>query len=176
MRGSEVLAVGGVASQFTVKVATYLELECLPRILRSAREVGLAGFWWSPCQSVPSIGVLCRHLTGNVRQWILYGVCGGSGVRRREEEFLPGGQPEKVIADLVETVGEACRRLLGLTPAVLMQTFVIQGYRVTGLEALFHVTEHFAMHTGQIVQLARCWRGRSMDFYVLRGGVPKPNW
>jgi uncharacterized damage-inducible protein DinB len=31
----------------------------------------------------------------------------------------------------------------------------VQGYRVTVLEAVYHVVEHFAEHTGQIVLITK---------------------
>ncbi|MGI9064897.1 MAG: hypothetical protein ACR2HX_00610, partial [Pyrinomonadaceae bacterium] len=31
----------------------------------------------------------------------------------------------------------------------------IQGTKVTALEAIYHVTEHFSMHTGQIILLTK---------------------
>lgn len=41
----------------------------------------------------------------------------------------------------------------------------IQGYRVTGLKAVFHVVEHFSWHSGLITWLAKlragAWHGLS---------------
>ena len=37
--------------------------------------------------------------------------------------------------------------------------FVIQGFEVTGLEATYHVVEHFSWHVGQAVWIAKARAG-----------------
>jgi len=42
---------------------------------------------------------------------------------------------------------------------------MVQGYSVTLLEAIYHVVEHFAQHTGQIVFATKQVTGEDLGFY-----------
>jgi len=46
---------------------------------------------------------------------------------------------------------------------------------VTILQAIYAVVEHFSMHTGQIIVLAKTWKG-DLRFYELSHGTPHPAW
>ena len=41
----------------------------------------------------------------------------------------------------------------------------IQGYDVTVLEAIYHVVEHFGMHTGQIIMLSKARLDRQLNLW-----------
>jgi hypothetical protein len=58
----------------------------------------------------------------------------------------------------------------------LLETFQIQGTNVTALEAIFHVTEHFSMHTGQIILLTKMIGGADLGFYDFSSGHPVHTW
>jgi hypothetical protein len=47
-----------------------------------------------------------------------------------------------------------------------MDTRRIQGYEVTVLEAVYHVVEHFGMHTGQIILLAKMYSGEDLKLWA----------
>jgi hypothetical protein len=42
----------------------------------------------------------------------------------------------------------------------------IQGYDVTVLDAIYHVVEHFSMHTGQIILLSKARIGEDLKLWV----------
>ena len=44
------------------------------------------------------------------------------------------------------------------------------------LEAIYHVVEHFSMHLGQIVLLAKLHAPGSIGFYEDAGGLARPIW
>ena len=53
----------------------------------------------------------------------------------------------------------------GNSPTIrFAKKFEIQGYTVTGLDAAFHVTEHFGYHTGQIIYITKLKRARDLRF------------
>jgi len=114
-----------------------------------------------------SIGNLCLHLTGNVRQWILASVGGRADVRERESEFTAAGgvARKELTANLRDTVEAACRVISSLTPQRLEDKIAVQGYHMTVLEAVYHVVEHFAGHTGQIIFATKALQGEDMGFY-----------
>jgi len=52
----------------------------------------------------------------------------------------------------------------------------IQGRETTVLGAIYHVVEHFAMHTGQIVLLTKIHAPGAIHFYEDGGDLAKPLW
>ena len=122
-------------------------------------------------------GNLCLHLAGNVRQWIIHGVGGAPDVRQRDTEFAARGgvSREELLARLRQTVDDACRILDRLPPARLLDSITPQNYQVTVAEAILHVVEHFAEHTGQIILLTKAYTGQDLGFYAhLRGPAAPP--
>jgi uncharacterized damage-inducible protein DinB len=122
--------------------------------------------WWRPHSSSNSIANLVLHLSGNVRQWIVSGLGGAPDDRDREKEFtergpLPRGE---LLERLQSTVREAAHVIQRLSTRDLERKLIIQGFRVTGLQALLHVTEHFAFHTGQIILVTKLKRRRDLGF------------
>ena len=71
--------------------------------------------------------------------------------RHRQQEFDERRRPPgaRALARLKTTLGEADAVLGGLGPETLLTRRAIQGYDVTVLQAIYHVVEHFSMHTGQ---------------------------
>jgi hypothetical protein len=47
-----------------------------------------------------------------------------------------------------------------------LASYEIQGYRrVRGLDAVYHVVEHFGIHYGQILYIAKTLTARDLGFY-----------
>jgi uncharacterized damage-inducible protein DinB len=115
-----------------------------------------------------AVGNLVLHLSGNVRQWIVCGVGGKLGVRDRDAEFAAraGRGPGELAHRLRETVEEAVAVLNGVTAERLTERVTIQQYDVSVLDAIYHVVEHFSMHTGQIMFATKMLTGRDLGFYA----------
>ena len=143
----------------------------LPRILRCLRMLSQQQIWWRRNAASNSIGNLTLHLAGNVRQWIISGLGRAPDHRERDQEFAERGPlpRRRLEGQLKTTVTEACRVLSRLTPRDLSRPHSIQRLRVTGFEAVSHVTEHFAYHTGQILYATKLLRGRDLGFTNLPG-------
>jgi hypothetical protein len=60
---------------------------------------------------------------------------------------------------------EASDVLSRLTEADLLARYEIQGYNVTGLEAVYQVVEHFGLHYGQILYIAKTLTGADLGLY-----------
>ncbi len=151
-----------------------LQAHHLPRIIQCLRLLSAKDIWWRPNPTSNSVGNLVLHLSGNVRQWIISGLGGEPDHRQRDKEFAERGPiPRlKLLARLRRTVREACRVLDGLSSRELARLHLIQGFRVTGFEALSHVTEHFAYHTGQIIFATKLKLGVDLQFTRLPGEKP----
>ena len=105
--------------------------------------------------------------------------------RDRDLEFATrDGAPVPVlVAELTQAVDASCAVLTdlearaSLDPSVLLAPLEIQRFETTVLGAVYHVVEHFSMHTGQIILLAKMHTGRDAGFYRLRSdGTPEPTW
>ena len=123
---------------------------------------------WSRGHSTEnSIGNLCLHLSGNVRQWIVSGVGGAPDHRDRDSEFAArGGVPTgELVAQLNQAVSDACQVIAKLNAARLDEQVTIQNYKLSVLEAVYHVVEHFSHHTGQILFATKAISGEDLGFY-----------
>jgi len=155
----------------------YLSGEYVPKIRRCLDRLDRTDVWWRPNDACNSVGNLLLHLAGNTRQWIVSGVGGAKDVRRRSREFdRDEGDPEELFRRLRETVSEACGVLEELDPADLGESRTIQGQEVTVRDAVYHVVEHFSMHTGQIVYVTKLRTGRDLGFYRVEAGIAEENW
>lgn len=123
--------------------------------------------WSRGHETENSIGNLCLHLSGNVRQWIVSGVGGAPDHRNRDSEFNARGgiSTDQLVARLNETVAQACDVIAKLTPLRLEEEVTIQNYRLSVLEAVYHVVEHFSHHAGQILFAMKAISGEDLGFY-----------
>jgi uncharacterized damage-inducible protein DinB len=114
-----------------------------------------------------AMGNLVLHLCGNLRQWIVSGVGGQPDIRDRDAEFSAQGGVSafELVQRLHATVEEAAAVVGAVPPERLTERIVVQKYDVTVLEAIYHVVEHFSMHTGQIIFATKMLTGSDLDFY-----------
>jgi uncharacterized damage-inducible protein DinB len=149
----------------------------LPRIERAVEDVSTEQVWWRANPQSNSIGNLLLHLNGNVRQWIISGLGGEQDVRKRQREFdaQTGADATELLRDLRATVGAADQVLANIEPSTILERRRIQSYDVTVMKAIYAVVEHFSMHTGQIILLAKTFKG-DLAFYDLSSGEPRPTW
>ena len=70
-----------------------------------------------------------------------------------------------LLDTLGATLSDASDVLASLTDADLLASMTIQGYKTTGLEAVYHVVDHFGMHYGQILYITKQLQGADLGFY-----------
>jgi uncharacterized damage-inducible protein DinB len=123
--------------------------------------------WARGGENQNALGNLVLHLCGNVRQWIVSGVGGRPDNRDRDSEFsAKGGIPvSELTGRLQAVVGEAVAVLGEVTAERLQERIVVQKYDITVLEAIYHVVEHFSMHTGQIIFVTKMLTSSDLGFY-----------
>ena len=141
--------------------------EMWPRLRGCVESLTEEQVWWRPNDASNSIGNLLLHLNGNVRQWLVWSFRGSGDRRDRPAEFRArdGAAASELLHDLETTLRDVSDVLGTVTEADLLRPFDIQGYTATGLEAIYHVVEHFAMHYGQIVYITKQLRGEDLGFY-----------
>ena len=167
-----------VGQAFITKARSLLHEEYLPKIARCLEQLSDEEVWWRANPASNSIGNLLLHLEGNVRQWIVAGIGGVPDNRQRDLEFHENARPpaRELLAQLSATLDEADNALARLDDARLLERRMIQGHDTETLDAVFHVVEHFSMHSGQIIMLTKMIRGGDLRFYDFAGGAPQPRW
>ena len=167
-----------VARAFLAGARRHLLGEYLPKIERCLERLTDEQVWWRANDQSNSVGNLLLHLEGNARQWVVSGLGGAPDRRDRDREFAERGRlpRARLLSALRATLEEADDVLARLDPSALLEGRDIQGLEVTVLGAVFHVVEHFSMHTGQIILLTKQLTGADLAFYDFTGGVPRPRW
>jgi uncharacterized damage-inducible protein DinB len=150
-----------------VKFSADKLLQLSSRIQDCLRKLSYEQVWTRSSENENSVGNLVLHLCGNLGQWIGTGVAGQPDTRERDREFAARGdiQPAELAKRLTSTVDEAVNTIRGLTAERLMQQTTVQKYRITVLEAVYHVVEHFAQHTGQIMFATKLLTGQDLGYY-----------
>ncbi len=167
-----------VATAFKDQARKLLKTEYLPKIEKCVRILSDEQVWWRANPESNSVGNLMLHLAGNARQWIVCGLGGATDKRARDAEFAARSliSSKELFARLTETVAEVDGVLSSFEISRMLERFVIQGTEVTALQAIFHVTEHFSMHTGQIILLTKIVTKQDLAFYDFSTGVPVAKW
>ena len=168
-----------VTSQaFIAHASQFLLGDYLPKIERCLEKLTDEQIWWRANEESNSIGNLILHLCGNARQWIICGVGGAPDNRDRDSEFAQREtiRRDELLTLLRTTLSEVHTTLRDLDPSVLLEHRKIQGNDVELLEAIFHVTEHFSMHAGQIIMLTKMLTASDLCFYDFDGNVPVERW
>jgi uncharacterized damage-inducible protein DinB len=167
-----------VGPAFIDQARRFLRDDYLPKLERCLEKLSDEQIWWRANEQSNSIGNLLLHLAGNARQWIVSGLGGANDARVRQQEFAE----RRVItrAELLQTVRQTLAEvdtvLAEFDHGKLLNQHPIQGTTVTALEAVFHVTEHFSMHTGQIILLTKLLTEADLGFYDFSSSAPVHTW
>ncbi len=163
---------------FVQQARQLLKSEYLPKLESCLNILTDEQVWWRANPESNSIGNLCLHLAGNARQWIVSGLGGEIDARARQREFderamIPRSE---LLSSLRETLEDVDTVLARFDLERCLEQHEIQGTTVTALEAIFHVTEHFSMHTGQIILLTKLLTASDLHFYDFEGDTPLECW
>lgn len=174
----EELSTNQVTRAFIAKARSLLMTDYLPKIERCMERLSDEEVWWRRGEESNSIGNLVLHLSGNARQWIVSGIGGATDTRARQSEFdersmISGAE---LLSHLRQTLQEVDAVLAALPSNAILERRMFQGTEETVLDAVFHVVEHFSMHTGQIILLTKMLTGSDLRFYDFSTGVPRADW
>lgn len=167
-----------IARSFLARASEFMLGDYLPKIERCLEKLNDEQIWWRANEESNSIGNLILHLCGNAKQWIVCGVGSAPDNRNRDSEFeqrdlIPR---DELVALLRSTLSDVQSTLQSVDPSALLEYRKIQGNDVDILEAVFHVTEHFSMHAGQIFLLTKLLTATDLRFYDFEEGVPVERW
>ena len=167
-----------LSQTFIARSRYYLQGEYRTKIRAAVEALPPDALWWRANDQSNSVGNLLMHLAGNIRQWIVAGVGRATDRRNRDGEFAArgGATAADLLATLDEALDDVDAVLTKLTPDDLTSRRTIQGREVTVLEAVYHVVEHFALHSGQIILLSKMHAPGGFRFYDDAGGLARPLW
>jgi uncharacterized damage-inducible protein DinB len=167
-----------VTSAFIAKARSLLMSDYLPKIERCMEKLKDEEVWWRRGDESNSIGNLVLHLSGNARQWIVSGIGDATDIRARQSEFDERSliSRAELLSHLRQTLREVDAVLAALPAAAILERRTFQGAEETVLDAIFHVVEHFSMHTGQIILLTKMLTQSDLRFYDFSTGVPRADW
>src|SRR5215831_6700421 len=160
--------------EFIARSRYHLAKDFVPKIERCLEQLTDEQIWWRPNEQSNSIGNLILHLCGNARQWIVSGLGGATDARDRTAEFtqremIPGASLHSLLQ---RTLNDVDLTLEQCDSSKLLDRQTIQGTDVTALAAIFHVVEHFSMHTGQIILLTKLMTATDLRFYDFEDRKP----
>jgi uncharacterized damage-inducible protein DinB len=166
------------ASVFLNKSRYFLAVEYRTKLRAAVESMPAEALWWRANEQSNSVGNLLIHLAGNIRQWIVGGVAGEPNSRDRANEFAArsGDDAATLLARLDAAIDEVDAVIARLSGDDLAASRTIQGRDVTVLEAIYHVVEHFSMHLGQIILVAKLHAPGAVRFYEDAGGLARPLW
>ena len=136
------------------------------RICHCVGQLGEEHIWVRQSDSLNSIGIILKHLCGNLRQWIISGIGEGQDVRNRPSEFKDEDRLSKrdLMSDFEDVIQECKSIIEGLRPTQLLEKRRIQGFEETILTALHSAITHIEFHGGQIVYMTRTLLNDKYEF------------
>ncbi len=158
-----------VSRTFLTDSRAFLTQDYMPKIERCMSRLTEEQVWFRSDEASNSIGHLLLHLVGSTRYWAIE-VIGGSSIGRvRQREFEPPAAvpPDRLMADLRAVVEEVDALLAQMPAAILLDERTTRKDRFTVLWCVYHIVEHFSMHTGQVISMTKALVG-DLDLVATR--------
>ena len=124
--------------------------------------------WARASENENAIGNLVLHLTGNLRQYTRHAILGEPDIRTRDDEFN-AESGDDLKERLTTVVADAASIIRAVTDDRLPDRITVQNREMTVLEAIFKTTEHFALHTGQIMSATKRATSAPLGFTTHNG-------
>jgi uncharacterized damage-inducible protein DinB len=109
-----------------------------------------------------SIGIIVRHLRGNMlSRWTDFLTSDGEKTWRHRDTEFEGQYASRATLEKAWEEGWAClfEALANLQPADMTRTIYIREEPHTVMEAIIRQLTHYSYHIGQVVLLAKHWKG-----------------
>ena len=151
-----------------IEQSIYRIRENTQRIIKCLGEIEEIEIWKFPNDNSNSIGNLVLHLCGNIRQYAISALGEIEDTRERDKEFSARTGPAKseLLNVLINTISEAVHTMENIHENRLMKTYSVQGFNLSGIGIIIHVTEHYSYHTGQIAFWIKQIKNKDLGFYA----------
>ena len=138
------------------------------KIIKCLEELNEEQIWLRPNEVSNSIGNILLHLCGNITQYIISALGVQPDIRERDKEFSAktGYNKDELQNKLTSTVEQAVIIIRNSDEYRLMKIYPVQGFNLSGIAIIVHVTEHFSHHTGQIIFWTKLLSGNDLAFYA----------
>lgn len=142
--------------------------ESAQRIKKCLREIDEIEIWKSPNNNLNSIGNLILHLCGNIRQYAISALGENEDIRERDKEFSTkeGLTKSELLNKLNSTISEALGIIKNIDEDRLTKIYSVQGFGLSGIGIIIHVTEHLSYHTGQMAFWVKQLKNKDLGFYA----------
>lgn len=156
-----------VAAELAIQCTMVME-ENVRRIDKCLNELSETEVWLRPNSQLSSPANLILHLCGNIAQYAISSLSGTADVRERALEFSStGGYTKQQLADkLSDTVRKAVSVMLNASEAEMLRVRSVQGFNMSGIGIMIHVTEHLSYHTAQIALHTKLLKEKDLGFYA----------
>ena len=156
-----------VGVEFMEASRIFLTQDFLPKLLHCLEGMSDDQIWWRPNEQSNSVGNLVLHLRGNLKQWIVAGLGGVNFRRDRNSEFSTRDRvpKEELMGGIQAVVAEVDAVMTSFPEKQLLVRYPIQIYRVSAMQATYHVVEHFSYHLGQILYIYKLQTSTDPGFY-----------
>ncbi len=127
-----------------------------------------AQVWEEANDSTNSIANLILHLCGNISQYIHSSLGNTADVRERDLEFstIDGYSKKELLNKITQVTEKAVEVIQNSKTEQLLAMRKVQGFEMTGVSIVVHVTEHYSYHVGQIALLTKLMVGEDLGFYA----------
>jgi uncharacterized damage-inducible protein DinB len=139
-----------------------------PRIQKCLDQLTEAEVWLRPNANTVSIANLILHLCGNIRQYAISSLGNVPDTRQRDIEFSTNGGYSKteLMEMLYTTVAQATKTIRQTNDEELLRVRTVQGFNLSGIGIMIHITEHLSYHTGQIALHTKLLKQKDLGFYA----------
>lgn len=146
---------------------THLLIAAIDKIEHCQTQLTERQLCMRPGPELNSIANLLAHVAGNLQQWGVAGFGVEPDDRDRPAEFAdwePADLPT-LNQQFIRTLSAVGRLIETVSSEELLRVRTVQGFSVTGLQALSHTVSHLVGHTHQIIQLTRWQLGGQYRFH-----------
>jgi len=142
--------------------------ENLPRVNKCLELLSTEQIWQRPNAQSNSIGHLILHLCGNITQYINASLGKQKDTRNRNLEFTSTEEisAEELYEKFENVILKAILVILKTNKKELLKSRKVQGFELTGIGIILHVTEHLSYHTGQIAFYTKQLTQTDLGFYT----------
>jgi len=144
---------------------------------RAIGQLPAQGFQWRPEPESNSIGIIIRHMSGNmISRWTDFLTSDGEKpYRNRDTEFEGFGEedgaPASILARWEQGWAVLLDTLRSLTPDDVLRTVTIRSEPHTVLQAIHRQIAHYGYHVGQIVYAAKAFQSSNwQSLSIPKGG------
>jgi len=132
------------------------------------RHLSEEDMWYRPNASSNTIANLMLHLCGNIRQYAISSLGEQADTRQRDEEFsTTGGFTKSELWNKLQmTIAEAKTVMEAASDEQMLRKRMVQGFELSGIGILLHITEHYSYHTGQIALTTKLLKNGDLGFYA----------